>query len=230
MSRARLVLTAAALAALAARSPLRHWGATIDERIRPLPGDGLIPGERDVTTMAATIHAPPAAIYPWLAQMGFERAGWYSWDRLDRAGIPSDDQLHPEWIHVAEGDRIVSVPGRTWFEVAHAQPPHSLVLRSLNDLRGRSHDSGGPRPRAFVDARWEFFLDPQPDGGTRVLVRSGAASAPRLLTRPLDLAFWHPAHVIMQVRQLQQLRRRAEGLVAFGGAGEVRHEVAAGVR
>jgi hypothetical protein len=226
----RFLLATGALAALAARSPLRNWGATADERIRSLPGDGLIPEERDVTTMAATVHAPPAAIYPWLAQMGFDRAGWYSWDRLDNAGHPSAEQLHVEWTHVAEGDRLLTVPGRTWFDVAHAEPARSLVLRSLTDLLGRSHDPAGPRPRAFVDARWEFFLDGQPDGSTRVLVRTGGAGAPRAMNQLLNFVFWHPAHVVMQVRQLQQLRTRAEGLIAASAGGELRHEVAGGVR
>jgi proline iminopeptidase len=84
------------------------------------------------------------------------------------------------------------------------------VLRAALDLRGRPYDPAGPRPPGFVDARWEFFLDPLADGSTRLLVRSGSASGPRGLTDLLDYGVVHPAHVVMQIRQLHELRVRAE--------------------
>jgi proline iminopeptidase len=201
---------AAAALALAARPALRNWGATGDDRTRSMPGDGLVPGERGVCTMAIDISAPAAEVWPWLAQMGTDRAGWYSWDRLDNAGRPSARSINPAWTDLRAGDRLVSVPGRAWFDVAHAEPGRSLVLRATLDLRGRPYDPAGPRPHGFVDARWEFFLDPRAGGSTRLLVRSGSASGPRWLTDVLDLALVHPAHVVMQIRQLRQLRLRAE--------------------
>jgi proline iminopeptidase len=232
MPSTRLLLGAGALAAgaLAARPRLMTWGATDEDVSRRLPGDGLIPGERDVTTMATTIAAPPAAIWPWLAQMGWSRGGWYSWDRLDHGGHPSADDVNPAWQHVAEGDRMSTVSDeQSWFDVAHVEPGRSLVLRASLDLRGRPFDPAGPRPRWYSDSRWEFFLDPQPDGTTRLLVRSGGTGVPRALLHLGGLAFWQPAHVIMQIRQFRQLRRRAEGLAARFAAGEPRHEVTAGV-
>ncbi|MCW2996748.1 MAG: hypothetical protein JWN65_297 [Solirubrobacterales bacterium] len=199
------------------------WGATEDELARRLPGDGLVPGERDTTTMATTIAAPTAAIWPWLAQMGWERGGWYSWDRLDHGGHPSADDINPAWQHVQTGDRLYSMPDqRAWFDVAHAEPNRSLVLRASFDLKGRPFDPSGPRPRWFIDTRWEFFLDPQPDGTTRLLVRSGGAGAPRWLIDVTNYVLWHPAHLIMQVRQFQQIRRRTEGLAAGSATGSLR--------
>ena len=209
-SRSRCLLGVAGVAAVIARPRTRNWGATRDDRTRFLPGDRLVAGERGVCTMAIDIAAPPMAIWPWLAQMGTEQAGWYSWDHLDNGGRASAQSINPAWTDVREGDRLVSVPDRAWFDVAHAEPGRSLVLRATLDLRGRPYDPGGPRPYGFVDARWEFFLEPLAGGATRLLVRSGSASGPRWLTDLLDLALVHPAHVVMQIRQLHQLRARAE--------------------
>lgn len=159
--RPRALLGVAALAAVAlgAEAPLRNWGSTREERERPLPGDGVVPGERGATTMATTIAAPPAAIWPWLAQMGADRG-------------------------------------------------------AALDLRGRPFDPEGLRPRWYSESRWEFFLDPRPDGSTRLLVRSGGAGSPRRLSHLADRLFWQPVHVVMQLRQFGQIRRRAESHAA----------------
>jgi len=206
-----LLGVAALAAALLARPRLRNWGATPAEIAMTFPGDGLVPGEGGLSTMAVTIAAPPAAVWPWLAQMGNGRAGWYSWDRLDNGGTPSATRIHPEWTAIAEGDRLVSMPERSWFDVAHVEVDRSLVLRASLDLRGRPYDPAGPRPRRYSDSRWEFLLLPL-DGGsrTRLLTRAAGTGAPRGLTTLMNLAFGHPAHVIMQTRQLGQLRRRCE--------------------
>jgi hypothetical protein len=59
------------------------WGARPDEVSRKLPGDELLPGEGTVATRAITIDAPPAAIWPWLVQMGSGRGGVYTYDWIE---------------------------------------------------------------------------------------------------------------------------------------------------
>ena len=56
-----------------------RWGATPEEVSAPLPGDGLFPATREVSTKAVTIAAPPATVYALIQQMGQHRAGWYGW-------------------------------------------------------------------------------------------------------------------------------------------------------
>jgi hypothetical protein len=59
------------------------------EKRRPLPGDALVPEPIFVSTHAITIDAPPERVWPWIAQMGAGRGGWYSWDAIDNGGAPS---------------------------------------------------------------------------------------------------------------------------------------------
>ena len=77
------------------RPRLLRWGATDDEARRPYPGAGLIPGSTRSATMAVTIDAPPSRVWPWLAQMGTNRGGWYSWDRLDKSGATAQTGFIP---------------------------------------------------------------------------------------------------------------------------------------
>jgi hypothetical protein len=83
------------------------WGATADEVSRSYPGDEFIPrADGGVFTMATTLPAPPEKVWPWLVQMGGERAGFYSWDRLDHGGKPSADRIVPEWQSLQVGRRL----------------------------------------------------------------------------------------------------------------------------
>src|SRR5918994_5293452 len=86
MARLGSILIAAAGAAASAaaidrlyRTFLREWvltwGATAEEAARPLPGDELLEAADIIATRAIRIDAPPAAIWPWLVQMGPGRAG-----------------------------------------------------------------------------------------------------------------------------------------------------------
>jgi proline iminopeptidase len=195
-----------------ARKELRNLGATRVERWKTLPGDEIVPGAKSASTMAVTIDMPPSAVWPWLVQMGCDRVGFYSWDQLDNGGRPSATEIHPEWQSLEVGDRIVSMPdGSAWFNVERLEPERVLVLRSSIDVRRRRpFDPSGPRPRFFADGVWSFVLSELPEGRTRLVVRSYGIARPRLLLGAVNVVFWDPAHVVMQTRQLRNLKRLVE--------------------
>jgi hypothetical protein len=197
---------------LVIRPRMLRWGATREEVSGPFPGSEIIPGGERGATMALTIDAPPSSVWPWLVQMGYDRAGWYSWDRLDRAGIPSARELHPEWQAVAVGQHLASDRSAMhWFEVAALEPERFLGLRAaFHPLSGRQYDSTLPRPARFLDTLWAFQLKPLPGERTRLVVSGFTAARPRALASLIALLFWEPAHWIMQTRQFTNLKRRVE--------------------
>jgi hypothetical protein len=208
-----VVVAAAGVGVLArARKQLRNLGATRSERRATLPGDEIVAGTRGRSTMAITIDMPPSEVWPWLVQMGCDRAGFYSWDSLDNGGRPSATEIHPEWQALAAGDRVMCTPdGRAWFRVERLEPERVLVLRSSIDVRRRTpFDPSGPTPQFFADGVWAFVLHELPEGRTRLVVRSSGIARPRLLLGTANLVFWDPAHVVMQTRQLRNLKRLVE--------------------
>jgi proline iminopeptidase len=146
--------------------------------------------------------------------MGCDRAGFYSFDRLDNGGRPSAEHINSQWQNLREGDRIASAPDAShWFDVALLVHERALVLRaSLTVPAARNFDPADGLPRAYSDSTWGFFLQPTADGHTRLVVTGKARGKPHALIAVANWLLWDPAHWVMQGKQFAGLRRRAESV------------------
>ncbi|HET9253364.1 MAG TPA: hypothetical protein VFP58_14715, partial [Candidatus Eisenbacteria bacterium] len=104
------------------------------ENSEPLPGDDLLPDAADQLTHTVDVAATPERIWPWLVQMGCQRAGFYSIDVLDNAAKRSAREIHPELQRLRVGELIPATPdGDAGFEVLRIKRPHALVFGGLWD-------------------------------------------------------------------------------------------------
>jgi uncharacterized protein YndB with AHSA1/START domain len=214
------LLVGAAWYAVVLRPRILRWGATDEEVATPFPGAEIVPGGSRSATMATTIDAPPSAVWPWLVQMGTDRAGWYSWDRLDNFGRRSATRINPAWQHVRLGDRFRGTPdGSQSWEVVALQPASLLVLRMCLDLHGRPFDPAGTPPKYRTDSTWGFQLS-DVGGRTRFVVSGYWALSPRWLQPLMSVLVLEPSHWVMQTRQFSRLKRLAEQGKAEQGRAE----------
>ncbi|HEX6219879.1 MAG TPA: hypothetical protein VF115_02170, partial [Acidimicrobiia bacterium] len=174
-----------------------RWGATAAEVQGFMPGDDLISEPSMSATRAITIEAPPEAVWPWLVQMGgYIRAGWYSYDRFDNAGVPSADRIVPELQDLQVGDIMLTSPTEG-FVVRSIDPQRSLVL----DLKHR-----GSRITSVL------MLSPMPNHRGRLVTRVRAYFRPR--HRLFAIAFDLGDFLFMR-RQMLGIKKRAERTVPF---------------
>jgi hypothetical protein len=168
------------------------WGATEEERGRLPPGDDLVEVPTLNATRAITIRAQPSDIWPWLVQVGVNRAGWYSYDLLDNLGRPSAREIIPELQDITVGDIMPMSPdGKHGIPVDTLDPPHSMIW-------------GTPG-----DTTWVWLLDPQPDGSTRLITR--VLSRYRWLSPSIVFSMLLEfADIWMMRRMLLNLRERVE--------------------
>ena len=172
-----------------------RWGATDEEVTRPLPGDHILPQPGFSATRAITIAARPEHIWPWPVQMGSGRAGWYSYDRLDNAGVPSATEVLPQFQHLQVGDLIPMVVG---------QPvgPHVRELEPDRRMLWVTEDQ----------LSWEWLLEPIGEQSTRLLNRI-RGTYPPLWSRRMPYAIAaSTGDIVMNRRQLRGIRARAERL------------------
>ena len=75
----------------AARRVSVRTGVCDGEAFGPLPGDELLAHPMVEWTRGVTVHAGPERVWPWLAQMGYGRGGWYTpqWVDLFAGSVPS---------------------------------------------------------------------------------------------------------------------------------------------
>ena len=176
-------------------------GATDWEHAGPLTGDDLI-GHADLTaTRAITIRASVDRVWPWIAQLGQGRGGFYSYDLLENlvgADIHNADQIVPQWQDVAVGNEVRLAP-EVPLDVALLDPGRSFVLRGavpMGDIE------------APYDFTWAFALRDGPNETTRLLVRERYAYSrawARLIIEPVEVIAW-----LMTQKMLRGIRDRAE--------------------
>ena len=213
-----------------ARTAFRTWGVDPEEAKRRLAGDELVPEAEVADTRGIDIAAAPEDVWPWLVQMGYGRAGWYSYDELDM-DRPSAERIVPELQHIKVGDVFPTHPGGG-FEVKVVEPGKALVLYSDRALvtaqaeaarEGLDTASANVRATgAYLDASmpgdfqasWSFVLEPMPEGKTRLIERFRGRMEP-VEGRPAPPAIAGKALVfglfVMVRRQMLGIRDRAEG-------------------
>jgi hypothetical protein len=179
----------------------RSWGTDPSEWTLALPGDRSPRAPALEIMHAVTIDAAPDAVWPWLVQLGQDRAGFYSYAWLERAfgaQITNSDTIRPEWQSLRAGDRVYAtqsgylasvLPERPGWVVDRVEPGRVLVLRNWG----------------------AFVLQPTAEGRTRFLIRSTISNEriPAWAAAINFTAFELP-HFIMQRRMMLGIKERAE--------------------
>jgi hypothetical protein len=191
--------------ALAGRTRLLRWGASDEEIVAWQPGDDLIRDANVTATRAVTIRCSPDVVWPWIAQLGQGRGGFYSYDFLENlvgCDIHSADRVVPEWQQLEVGDEVHLAPA-AGLKVAILEPGRALVLQGSLPIA---------RTPPF-DSTWAFLLREQPDGTTRLLSRERYGYrrrwAPCVVEPTLAISF------VMSRKMLLGIRDRAEGDALF---------------
>jgi hypothetical protein len=200
----------------------RQWQAEPDESTGSLPGDDLVPNPQFDQTMAVTIAATPAQIWPWLLQMGYGRAGWYSYDAIDMLGN-SSREIRPDLQDLYVGQLVPFAPGGMAFRVEVVEPDRALVLYGDSEVIAQQQHAPAADEGAGLkmvgllsDANmsafkmsWAFVLEPAGDGRTRLLERFRTTTTPgpgQAIVAPI----MDVGHFLMTRKQMLGIRERAE--------------------
>jgi len=189
-----------------------NWGATGSESSGPLPGDEFAANPMYRSTRAITIEAPVEDVWPWVAQVGQDRGGFYSYawfENLILADIHNARIINPDWLSRREGELLpLTAPNYPLGLVKRKEKsvgPHILLFI--------------PNQAMVLDGWGSFLLRPLEGGKTRFIVRDPTPSMP-LALRLLWQVFFEPGHFAMERQMMMGIKVRAEGRLGPGSVGQ----------
>jgi hypothetical protein len=196
------------------RSHYRFWGATKEDKQRALPGDERVPDPMVLTTMAITINAPASEAWPWVAQLGQERGGMYSYELLEniaRCQMRNADRVVPEW-EMKVGDQMRMGPqGYPVNQVVALERGRWLLMAGADLKTGIAAPLPQLGQATYINYTWVLYLDERPDGTTRIIARTRLAYAPRTFAAKLMWeVFTDPIGCTMMRKMLLTLKQRVE--------------------
>jgi hypothetical protein len=190
------------------REERSHWGLDAQDARRPRAGDDLVPAPRWQWTHAVEIERSCADVWPWIAQIGADRAGFYSYQWLENVAgceLRNAEAIHPEWA-AKEGDQLLLHPKMPPLRIVSAIPERGLVAYGPPDESGRA--AGEP----WASVSWAFLLEPLGPGRCRLVSRYRCATSDHLGMRlSLGPTIVEPIGFAMDRRMLLGIKERAEG-------------------
>ncbi len=184
-----------------AKRVLNNWGATKAEQMRSWKGDDLVKNPEEVHTRAVSVEATPQRVWPWLVQFGFGKAGFYSYELLERlVGIPVTnlESIQQSMQSLRVGDEVLLHPKAPGIPVAYLEEERHICFGRLPN-----QEPDDP-PRS-----WSLYLQPAPNQSCRLVSRN-CIGRPSTFHKRLATRAGEPIDLIMEQRMLRTLKRLAE--------------------
>jgi len=191
-----------------------RWGASDEECSRTWLGDELVPHPRGGFTHAITIHAPVSRVYPWVAQVGQNKGGFYSYEFLENlvgCNIHNADHLLAESQVVKPGDMLWLHP-KAGVPIEQVETGHGFVMHGLLDTAtGEEISSSASLPASFINVSWLFYVYDKGAGASRFVSR-WRVDYPPGFKNEMMFGRWvlEPVASVMDFKMLKGVRQRAE--------------------
>ena len=183
---------------------LRNWGSRRDERERSWPGDDLFPSRAFETTRAITVGAPERSVWERVVQIGLERAGFYSYELLERLGgvpVRNIESVEPTWQSLSVGDEVLLLP-RNGLRVSKMAEGSAICFGKLT-FEGKDVDDG-------KGTSWSFYVEPLSKHESRLVVRTCLGPTEPSIPRLLAKGFEQALDFCMEQRMLRTIKRLCE--------------------
>jgi hypothetical protein len=193
---------------------------TEEEKKRWHPGDDLLGDEinRMRGTLAVTVNAPREKVWPYLAQLGQRRAGFYAFDWQERLlgfHIYNTYKVIDEWQDMYVGEYIFYHQCGIGSEVREVKAGE--YFSSISDSRNPSKFQGAmafvpPLGLKYFAWSWNFILEDAGNGKTRFFTRCDAVFEPfRGIRKGLVAFFLGIPSFVMCKAMLKTIKACAEG-------------------
>ncbi len=196
--------------------PFRNrWGLSKEEARRKLPGDGLVIEPKTKFTHTITINAPAEYVWPWVAQMGQGRGGFYTYEALENLiglNIYNSDVVLPEFQNPKIGDIIPFGPDSGYPIVIYEEGSAMAIETKLNLETNNDYDPNISIPENFLHLTWLWYVEALNGNRSRFISRNRVAYGPSLKAKLIFGFFSEPIVYAMDRKMCLGIKKRAERL------------------
>ena len=196
------------------RSYRSHWGLAAEEAKASFVGDYHVARPSWLWTHAIEVRAPAERVWPWIAQIGQGKAGFYSYQWLENllsCQIQNADRIHPEWLVSGLGEELRIHPKAPPLIVSDFQAGRLFVVTSSDAPQGGTAARDGDPTIQRLQASWLFSVEPLRGGRSRVVSRYRVAHGLDWRSRLQFGSFLlEPIGFTMDRRMLIGIKERAE--------------------
>ncbi|MBT8294315.1 MAG: hypothetical protein KJN70_13655 [Eudoraea sp.] len=194
--------------------PLRdRWGLSYKEANVTFPGDHLVPQPRSEFVHAIEINAPASCVWPWIAQIGQGRGGFYSYEALENIfglQIYNSDKILPEFQQPKIGDLIPFGP-KDAYPVVICEHGKALAIENWYDLNKNSvYNQALESPMNYLHLSWLWMVEPLDEHSSRFISRNRVDYSPSLKNSLLFGFLGEPVVFAMDRKMCYGIKRRAE--------------------
>ncbi len=192
-----------------------RWGLSKEEAKRSLPGDGLVIEPKSQFTHAVKINAPMNYVWPWIAQLGQGRGGFYTYEALENMmglNIYNSDEILSEFQNPDIGDVIPFGPGQA-YPLVICNQGEAMLIENWYDLGAKKiYDPNVSSPKNYLHLTWLWLVEPLDSTHTRFISRNRVNFSNQFKNKLFFGALSEPIVFAMDRKMCLGIKKRAEKL------------------
>lgn len=196
--------------------PLRdRWGLSQKEANTTFPGDHLVPQPRSEFVHAIEINAPASFVWPWIAQIGQGKGGFYSYEALENMvglKIYNADKILAEFQQPQIGD-LISFGPKDAYPIVIYEPGKSMAIENWYDLNKNSvYNQALESPINYLHLSWLWMVESIDENRSRFISRNRVDFSPSFKNNLMFGPLGEPIVFTMDRKMCYGIKRRAENL------------------
>ncbi|MGB5319416.1 hypothetical protein [Eudoraea sp.] len=196
--------------------PLRdRWGMSRKEASSLFPGDYIVPQPKSEFIHALEINAPASFVWPWIAQIGQGKGGFYSYEALENMvglKIYNADKILAEFQQPQIGD-LISFGPKDAYPIVICEPGKYMAIENWYDLNKNSvYNQALESPINYLHLSWLWMVGSIDENRSRFISRNRVDFSPSFKNNLMFGPLGEPIVFAMDRKMCYGIKRRAENL------------------
>ena len=192
-----------------------RWGLRKEELTRTFPGDEIIDQPKSQFTHAINIDAPVEAVWPWIAQIGQGRGGFYTYEALENMTgmeIRNADIILAEFQDPKVGDLIPFSPTDA-YPLVMCETGRAMAIGFCIDLNTKKIiNSNQKLSDNYSQISWLWIVEPIDSQHSRFYSRNRVDYSSSFKNKLLFGPLIEPIVFTMDRKMCLGIKKRAEKL------------------